>query len=486
MSDEPSVMMWDAHPPEERDAESSSSPAASVGGPDAEASEEEDDVPFTDTDRYRTWRKHARSLYQYSVLLDPIWNTRTAMFLPYLMRSQDRNMNLATQTLLTGTHRPEGCQNYLQLLDLTLPTTGRFLDGLCIDPDTCEIGGFGSAVSQFGLSVHLRMYHDGGVMAAQYMPGNPLLIASNSTDANTYLFDRSTISPTKEPNDKPRESCPYPPPQLTEASTEEQKVRHHKRMQEIRNATKEQEKWDSRMGKGQHVLQLRGNRDVAFGLSWCPVKDGCLAAGSNGRVAVWDVAQTSRDAPRVVDPTLKFEFKTPINDTRFSILSPHMLWVTLADGGVARCDLREPSSRVLTSLQQTYKTAPISVALSPLNEHAVAIGGEDGVLYVFDERSPQTAVVSPQLHDGDVGSLDWSPFRDGTIVTGGQDGFCSIFDITANKQVFRHAAHTTPITDVRWCCQDEYAGMVTSCDSETVTVWKPRAVFWSDIPPCAE
>eukprot|EP00658_Telonema_sp_P-2_P078886 TRINITY_DN7497_c0_g2_i1.p1 TRINITY_DN7497_c0_g2~~TRINITY_DN7497_c0_g2_i1.p1 ORF type:complete len:444 (+),score=67.80 TRINITY_DN7497_c0_g2_i1:177-1508(+) len=428
--------------------------------------------------RDSTWRKHARSLYQYSILLDTIWNTRTAAFLPYLVRNQNKNMNIATQTLLTGTHRPNEEQNYLQLIDLTLPTTSQFLDGLYIDPDSCDIGGYGSATSQFGASVHRRMYHDGGVMGAQYMPGNPLLIASNSTNTNTYIFDWSTISHTKEPNDLVRPTCPYPPHALADGATDEQKQRYHKRMQEIRNAHKEQKKWDQRKGKGQHSLALNGNNDIAYSLSWSPVKDGYLAAGSTGRVAVWDISQTSRDAPRVVEPTLKFEFGSPINDSKFSHCSPFMLWVTLANGSVARCDLRDPSSKVLMHMDNT---APISLALSPINDHAVAVGGEDGCLYIYDERAMGNAVMSPRLHDGDVGTIDWSPFRDGAIVTGGQDGFCSVYDVVSNKQVFRHAAHVTPVTDVRWCGQDAYAGMISSCDSETITVWKPRDVFWEDV-----
>eukprot|EP00758_Cryptobia_borreli_P018215 Tbor_TRINITY_DN658_c0_g1::TRINITY_DN658_c0_g1_i1::g.1534::m.1534/K10752/RBBP4, HAT2, CAF1, MIS16; histone-binding protein RBBP4 len=486
----------------ESESSTSSSSCSSSSTSSSEEEVTEEPLPFTETDRYRQWRKHVRDLYQCSVLVDTIWTTRTVEFLPYLLRDQNRSNDIATQTLLTGTLRPppppgeKPLQDYVQLIDLTLPSTARLLDGLNIDQDTFEIGGFGVAAERFGISVSRRMYHDGGVMAARYMPANPLLIATNSSNGSSYIFDWSMISTTKEPNDIARPTCPCPPHLPKEDANEEMKTRYNKRLQEIKTATRKQEVWDRHRGKGQHILTLSGNKDVAYGLDWSVSIEGDVCAGSNGVVNVWSIGTMSKTAPRTVDPAWTMDFDgVPVNDVKFSPLSLNTMIITLNDGGICKADMRMHTvaegnnllecnglcdeqlfSGVLPSVKAA--TIPISIGLSPLNENIMAIGGENGCLYLFDQRNLSTPFLSTVQHNGDIGSISWSPFTEGHLVTGGQDGFCSLLDVKSNTLLFRHAGHTLPVTDVHWSEQECFTGQIVTCDANAVTVWKPRNAFW--------
>lgn len=445
--------------------------------PHVEGSDQEDPIPYPDTVKYRTWHKHVRDLYQSCLFIDMAWSTRSSQFMPYVNLNQELTEEYATQTILTGTNRDNGDQNYIQLWEATLPCSASGLHDSHLSVDQYEVGGYGKGNEKCGVSIGRSMYHDGAVVACRYMPANPLLIASSSDNSNCYIFNLATISATKPPNAETRPTCPYPPKELPPDATDEQKTSHAKRMEEINTEQKKIARWDAKKGEGQHTLTLVGNKGLGVAMDWRITSDGTLACGSDESVVYWEIANLSKTAARTVEPMHKVTIGTLINDVKFSWFDPNRSYIAANDGTLSRSDLREKSHMVVVGANP--KAVPFTLAMSSLNDVVLAVGGEDGVLRIYDQRNFMEPVVSLELHAGAVGPLSWSPFVEGYIASGGQDGLCTLSDAKTNTLLFKHAAHVETITDIDWSWQEQFMGQLVSCDANAVTIWKPRNTFWT-------
>ena len=444
------------------------------GAEDATEEEEEDCIPYGDTAKFHTWHKHVRDFYQTNVFVDTTWTSRSAQFMPYLTLSQ--HQDTVTQTVLTGTYRQDG-QNYIQMLDTTLPVGTGQLKGSPLNLDTYEVGGYGVAdVSKCGVKVSRRMYHDGAVLACRYMPTNPLVIASSSSNGNCYIFDVSRSSLSKPPNDLERPTYKYAPRALPEDATEEQKRRFAEKAGARAQAEVLMSKWDARTGAGQHMLTLTGNKGHGVTMDWCLSNEGVLACGSDESVAFWKIGNLSKTDPKTVEPFFKACFSTLINDVKFSPFDTNRAFVAVDDATVSRCDVREGRHSVVVSGDVAK---PATLSMSPLNDVVLAVGGTDGCVRVFDQRNFSSPVVTIAAHNGQVGPMSWSPFVEGFLATGGQDGLCALIDCKSSQLLFKHAAHVETILDVDWNWQERNQGHLISCDENAVSIWKPRNIFWT-------
>lgn len=438
-----------------------------------------EELPYGDTEKFRTWHKHVRDFYQTNMFIDTTWSSQCCQFLPY--RTLTQRKDTIKQTILTGTVREDG-QNFIQLLDTSLPATTRQLAENGLSQDSYEVGGYGvEDVTRCGVTVNRRMFHNGMVLACRYMPANPTIIASSSSDGNCYVFDISKCSLSNKPNDSERPKCRYPPKKLPDEANEEQKKRHQEKTAAYHTAMSEMEEWDKRMkGKGQHQLTLTGNDGPGVTLDWCMTSEGIFGCGSDSLVAYWKIADLQKpkdkekEAP--LEPFHKAVIGALINDVKFSFFDPHRSMIAADDGTVSRCDVRQMKHDVVARKEVAR---PATLAMSPLNDVALAVGGTDGVLRIFDQRNMSKAVVSMPCHNGEVGPVSWSPFVEGYIATGGQDGLCTLLDAKSGTQLFKHAGHVESIRDIDWSWQERSQGQIMTCDQNAVTIWKPRNVFWT-------
>lgn len=434
-------------------------------------------VSYQEHERFLTWRKHVRNLYQQLFFVDLVWESPVAQLMPYATVKD----GTTTQTILSGTRTGGQEQNYLQMLAATLPSGASTLEGGMNDI-TREVGGYGYAPHLCGLKIERRLLHDGDVLAARYMPANPLLLGSCSSNGDSYIFDWSRISLNKFPNDPPRPRASLPPNELTEQSTDEERIAYLKRMRALNAAAVEQEKWDRRTGPGQHTLTLKGNRGVPYSMDWSIGKEGVVAVGSSGKVCVWQVAELSKEDSRVLEPLQVFELQqvndeAPVTSVQFLLDrdSQSTFLASSAEGAVSVQDLRAGCSTELFSLASTV---PSSLSISPINFSTLLVGAESGEIFWFDLRMSATPAHVAVLHKGEVTTLQCCPHSEHLFASGGLDGTVCIYNLKRETLLFRHAGHTEGIMDLGWSWQEGYEGQIIACDANAISLWKPRDYFF--------
>eukprot|EP00796_Vickermania_ingenoplastis_P004346 gene4346-3160_t len=432
---------------------------------------------YQDAPRFQTWRKHCRNLYQQLFFIDLVWESPCVQLMPYATAKD----GVLTQTILCGTRTGGQEQNYLQMLGAALPLSAAPLEGSIVNDVTREVGGYGYAPHQCGLKVERRLLHDGDVLAARYMPANPLLLGSCSSNGNTYVFDWSRVSLNKYPNDPPRPRAPLPPNELTENPTEEERSAYQKKMRALNAAAAEQERWDKRSGPGQHTLTLKGNSGTPYCMDWSTAREGVLAVGSLGKVCVWQVGTLSKDDPRVLEPLQSFDIGQLDDLARvtgvefFHNSNSNATFVaSTSEGSVLVEDMRMGTGTEIFSLP----SPTTSVALSSLDPNTVLVGSEDGEVYAFDLRMSKEPYLLHTAHAGEVTTLSCCPHSRHLFASGGIDGTVCIYNVARGKELFRHAGHTERVMDLGWSWQDGCEGQLISCDVNCITLWRPRDYFF--------
>ncbi|CAD2219965.1 histone-binding protein RBBP4 [Angomonas deanei] len=432
---------------------------------------------YQETKRFCTWRKHTKDLYQQLLHVDLVWESAVAQPMPFITERK----HTATHVILSGTRTGGQEQSYLQLLSATLPRSGEALDTK--ETATCEatgeFGGYGMASQQCGLKIDRRMIHNGDVLCARYMPHNPLLIASTSSDGNGYIFDWSKISLSKFPNDPPRPRAPLPPNELTEKSSDEERIQFQRRMRELSAVVSEQDRWDKRTGEGQHVLTLSGIDGASDNLAWNTQEEGVLASGSLGRVSVWKVGNYSKKDPKTVEPFQQYITENDddrITNVNFSWAEPHSFVSSCTSGGVYFGDVRSANFTEMFTLN----SPAMCLSLSHHDSNSLLVGCENGEVHLYDLRNSSEPVLVEKLHSTEVTCLQWCPHSPHLFASGGKDSNVCIYNNTRKKVLFRHAGHTDNLLDLNWNWQEDCAGQLVSTDSNALMIWRPRDVFFTD------
>ncbi|KPI88911.1 WD repeat protein [Leptomonas seymouri] len=448
---------------------------AAVASSQRTSSAEDASQSYQETDRFCTWRKHSRNLYQRLFHIDLVWESPVAQLMPYVTTKA----GLTTHTILSGTRTGGQEQSYLQMLSATVPQDTQSLDmsDAAYSEATGEVGGYGMAPHACGLKIERRILHDGDVLAARYMPANPLLLASSSSNGSLYVFDWSRVPLGRFPNDPPRPRAPLPPNELSTEATEEERAQYQKRMRTLNVVATEQDRWDRRTGDGQHVLTLSGGSGVSDNVCWSTSEEGVLASGSTGRVCVWKVANLSKDDERLVEPSRVFSLddeEARVTHVDFSWQLPETFLTTSTSGAVHFNDSRQGHSTEIFSLCNPAT----SLSLSPRDGNSLLIGDVQGNVLFYDLRSSSQPVVVDRLHLGEVTTLEWCPHSRHLFSSGGHDGVVCICNKTRQKVLFQHCGHTDTIMDMGWSWQEDDAGQLVSADSNAIMLWRPRDIFF--------
>nr|CCC95096.1 predicted WD40 repeat protein [Trypanosoma congolense IL3000] len=436
-----------------------------------------EETTYSYTRRFLTWRKHVRDLYQRLVHIDLVWESPAVQLMPYATA----RAGLLTHTILSCTRTGGQEQAFVQLLSVTTPHSLQFIRD--VDTTYCEatgeIGGYGMAPSQTGMRIERRILHDGDPLTVRYMHANPLLIASGSSDGNAYVFDWSRISLNKFPNEPPRPRAPLPPNEPSINATEEERDDYKRRMRALGAIAKDQERWDLRRGAGQHLLALTGSNGSCETLDWSTSEDGTIVAGSLGRVCYWQVANMSKDDPKTVPCTRAYNIddnNSRVSEVDFSWTEQNSFVVSVESGCVLHGDIRTPELTPLVTLER----AATSASISPLDGTSLLLGTSDGEVCYYDLRRINQPVSQVTLHGGPVSSVQWCPHSRHLFCSGGggNDAMCCVFNATTSRLLFKHAGHTDNVTDVSWDWQEGCEGQLVSVDTNSITLWRPRDLFF--------
>jgi WD40 repeat protein len=330
---------------------------------------------------YKIWKKNTPYLYDFVLTHSLDWPSLTCQWLPTVKKSSQKPSNTAKKSagtdqqrqqhlqvsehsLLIGTHT-NGEQNYLMVASIGLPqedteiipsasATTQSKAGVATtnvslkyDEEKREIGGFG-APSEIGkIDTTMKLYHDGEVNRARYMPQNHFIVASRGPQPPLYIFDLS-----KHPS-KPSPDSGFCP-----------------------QAT------------------CMGHDAEGYGIVWSPHQMGrLLSASDDCTVKLWDVEHVVAAGAKVscnttISPLATLAGHTkPVQDVDWHPHDANLVISAGDDAALRLWDLRAPLSRavasnafVTTALKENTAahTKDInSVKFNPNHEYVYASGSSD-------------------------------------------------------------------------------------------------------------
>ncbi|KAK1321757.1 Histone-binding protein MSI1 [Acorus calamus] len=122
---------------------------------------------------------------------------------------------------------------------------------------------------------------------------------------------------------------------------------------------------------------LRGHTEEGYGLSWTPLKEGCLLSGSDdGKICLWDISAMPQD--KALDPQGVYE----VNCLAFHPFNEWVVATTLADATIKLFDLRNLSESLHIFVNHTEPV--FHVEWSPNRENIFASSAADQKLMVWD------------------------------------------------------------------------------------------------------
>lgn len=369
---------------------------------------------------YAVWKKNAVYLYDLMISTRIPWPSLTVEWFPDL-ESLDGG-RLKRHKILMGTQTSGNDKEFVRIgsIDLpeeTLPNGEKVIPDLSkYDVDRGEIGGYlNSNHSKFNINQFID--HDGEVNRARYMPQNPSIIATMSSNGNAYMYDCTKHS---------LQARGTPRPDM---------VLHH-------------------------------HTDEGYALSWNHHIPGVLATGSgDGTVAVWNIKHYRK--PRPLSPTTVIRTHTDlVNHVEWHTYHPSILGSVSDDKKVHIHDTRlsNVTSQPALESQGGHTNAINCLAFNPSNETYFATGGSDNSIVLWDMRHMSIPLHRTVGHTDNINSIAWSPHFETVLASVSSDRRVMIWDtaqIGASQTtdemeqgppelLFIHGGHTESVSDVAW------------------------------------
>lgn len=265
------------------------------------------------------------------------------------------------QRLLFGTNTSQSQEEYIQIARVQIPEFGEPNPNK-MDADTGESGGYGQATTPFKFEIIQKIRHDGEVNKARYMPQNPNLIASMSSNATAQIFDR-----TKHPLvPKDNEFIPQ--------------------------------------------IILRGHSQEGFGLNWSPLIEGNIATASeDGTVCIYDIKEFTPENRLDFQPIRKFtNHSATVNDLEYHPAKPSLIGTVSDDLTLQILDTRIPEDKALLKTE-AHTDAVNCLAFHPSWEPIVATGSADNTVALWDLRNLKKKLHTVEAHKASVIKIEWSP-----------------------------------------------------------------------------
>eukprot|EP00672_Neobodo_designis_P001713 CAMPEP_0174876114 /NCGR_PEP_ID=MMETSP1114-20130205/79505_1 /TAXON_ID=312471 /ORGANISM="Neobodo designis, Strain CCAP 1951/1" /LENGTH=475 /DNA_ID=CAMNT_0016111469 /DNA_START=27 /DNA_END=1454 /DNA_ORIENTATION=+ len=448
---------------------------------DASVSDVDDVSGYRDTDKFKTFRKHARDVYQSIATNEIIWPSKSIDVMPYY---REANQGCIEQTLVSGTITGGSEQNYVKFYSLVLPTDHTAELATCIyDEELRELGAFGMAPSAARFKVDMMMAHDGDVRKVRVMPHNPNVLATSSSTDIVYVFDRATILRTAPPNNPARPLLSLMPakpdpsaPQEVHRDFKQKRLKHARELEQ-------QAAWDARTHPGQHKLALDSGIHNAWALDFSKVDAGRLLVGGEEGLAVWALAELKKsDAGKDVPVAFRESGVLSINDGKWSPHDASTIAVACGSGSGASfglLDTRQQQNAATVAIPEAAGTAN-SVEFSPHDPYVLAVGGSNGGVHIFDIRQLSQAQrhVYPHKAGSEV-TVAWCPHDPAYIATSSSDTNACVVHVEKGATLFVHTGHADPVVDVCWSPHDPFAGQLISVDDNVICAWKPRNHFFA-------
>uniref|UniRef100_A0A7S3VQR3 Histone-binding protein RBBP4-like N-terminal domain-containing protein n=1 Tax=Dunaliella tertiolecta TaxID=3047 RepID=A0A7S3VQR3_DUNTE len=283
-------------------------------------------------------------------------------------------------------------------------------------------------------------------------------------------------------------------------------------------------------------MKLVGHEDEAlFPLATTPAAPLVASGGNDCLVMLWDLADSTtsllagscggsggaKDSPEL-RARHRFEGHTrPVEEVVFKPGSMHELASVGDDAQLMFWDVRSGAAPVLR-MKEAHGPKDIQcVDWSPLAEHCVATGAQDGSIKVWDTRAlrgPDHTICSLRSHTDAIIRLEWHPQAKGVLASGGDDRVMMVWNINvdappadrplppeASKKKSKAGVPTAPqdvqrpkelmmqhsghrrgkVVDFQWCPTVPWAIMSVSDDGAdeesgggSLQLWRPSSLLY--------
>jgi histone-binding protein RBBP4 len=269
-----------------------------------------------------------------------------------------------------------------------------------LNETTNEIGGYGAGKEKFDFEIRQKIKHPGEINKARYMPQNPNLIATWSTNDGVLVWDitKHSLDPEKD--------------------------------------------------KGVPEITCDGHEKEGFGLSWSPHNEGHLATASEDEtVRLWDVDATKVKNGRIESLQTWRHHSAVVNDVQHHPL--HKSWIATASDDLtwAIIDPRVSTKEgPIFQVQDAHTDAVNAIACHPKFEFTIATGSADRTVAIWDLRCPDKKVHSIDTHQDAVIQLQWHPQESAILTSGSYDRRIIIYDLsrTGEEQTEEEAEEGAP------------------------------------------
>lgn len=286
-----------------------------------------------------------------------------------------------------------------------------------------------------------QIKHPGIVNRARYMPQNPAVLATKSSNGDVYIYD----------------------------------------VRKICSASKVKEPCDPK-------LKLKGLSAGGSGLSWNPNRKGYIVSCSiNERtIRLWDInSKANKDGN---DNSLnKFNRGHPlgVKDCSWHCLHSSLFGSSGKDKSIHIWDIRADCTKMPAITGTGHKSSVNCLSFNYFSDHLLATGSSDQTIAVWDLRKMKSPCHRIFWHQAEIFQLHWSPNNESILATSGDDERILVWDISAigahqtheeamegpPELLFIHGGHFDNILDFSWNLTEPWLLSSVSQDN-VIQVWQ--------------
>jgi len=348
---------------------------------------------------------------------------------------------------LLGTHTSDNEPNYLQIAQVQIPNYDTEIDASKFDEEREEFGGFGSANCR--ISITQKIPHEGEVNRARYLPQNPCVIATKTSEGDVLIFDY-----TKHPSMPITSDAPCQPD-----------------------------------------LRLVGHTAEGYGLSWSPLKQGHLVSSSDDRtICLWDIRSGGKDQRRIEPLNIYRAHNSIVEDVSWHSFRENIFASVGDDQQICIWDTIMSSDHPSQAIPNAHKQEINCVAFAPSNEFLLATGSADLTVAIWDLRKMTSGPLhSCEGHQDEVLQLQWSPHFESVLASSGADRRLNVWDLSRigteqdeedmldgpPELLFVHGGHTNRIPDFSWNPNDPWV-IASVAEDNIAQIWQLSSSICSD------
>lgn len=392
------------------------------------------DIPDDLQKRYICWKKNAKLLYEYLNTNTTKWPSLSCQFFPDLNTTTD--MHRILMTSFTSSQQPEDEAIHIQELSTMNHIPWASLDNFDMDDMEFKIDNQTKFPNKNLLETVIIHFPGGDCNRARYMPQNPDVIGTVSSNGSTYIFDRTKYGSKRS--------------SLLEKSSK----------YEIELFEK----------------SASGISTEALALAWNRQKEGILATSyDDGGIKIWDITKYNKYQPRITSSVLdKYLDGNGTNDLSWMVHHSSILAGCGEGNTLGLLDIRTPHE--FTPINVYHNKGINAVQFNYENDMLLCSADHSGLCHLWDIRSFELPLKS-FTHKDSVSTIEWNPNKPAILATAGQnDGLVKIWDTATDDPslVFVHGGHIFGVNDISWNLHNPWT-MCSVSNDNSIHVWKPAA-----------